>query len=305
MAKEAAAQEKLFALREQIARLEGRNLPAIAAAQMEEFAVQSNDEERLSFDIPALDDALSGGLPLDSITEIRSGSFYDAGAATGFALSLVSLMRACKVALGPMLWITDSFSACEMGIPYAGGIKQFGVDSQTIFHASPRRLEDALWLAEGALESKAFIATIFEIHGNPKSFGLVESRRLNLRAKAAGRPLFLLRHAGAEEASSASFRMFVEPAQALERPLPDGSMLGGSIGHPVFNIILEKSRNPAPLSFRLEWNLHDRQFHLVRDPSKSSFHKWPAHSGTPLSISADRQDLPKALGSVVAFERAS
>ncbi|MBB4351385.1 ImuA family protein [Aliirhizobium cellulosilyticum] len=305
MAHAAAAQEKLFALREQIARLEGRSLPAMAAAKMENFAARSGGEEKLSFDIAALDDALSGGLPLDCITEIRSGSFSDAGAATGFSLSLVGLMKARKAATGPMLWIADGFTAGEMGIPYAGGIRQFGIDSRTIFHASPRRLEDALWLAEGALESKAFMATILEVHANPKSFGLAESRRLSLRAKAAGRPLFLLRHAGKEETSSASVRLLVEPAPALERPLPDGSMLGGSIGHPVFNITLEKSRNPAPLSFRLEWNLHDRQFHLARDRGKSSFHKLPAHLGASLSVSADRQDRAKALGDVVAFERAS
>jgi len=305
MAQKAEAQEKLFALREQIARLEGRNLPAMAATKMEDFAGRSNDGECLSFDIPELDDALNGGLQLNSLTEIRSASFYDAGAASGFTLSLVGLMNARKVAKEPMLWIADGFSTCEAGVPYAGGIKQFGIDPHMIFHASPRRLEDALWLAEAALESKAFIATILEIHGNPKPFGLVESRRLNLRAKAAGRPLFLLRHAGGEEASSASFRMFVEPAPALERRLPDGSMLGGSIGHPVFNITLEKSRNPAPLNFRLEWNLHDRQFHLVRDPGKPALNTWPAHSGASLSVSVDRQDRAKALGSVLAFEKAS
>ncbi len=305
MAREAAAQEKLFALREQIARLEGRNLPAMAAAEMEDFVVQSNDGSRLPFGIPALDGALNGGLLLNSLTEIRSTSFYDAGAASGFTLSLVGLMTARKALKGPMLWIADGFSVCETGVPYAGGIKQFGVDPHTIFYASPRKLEDALWLAEAALESRAFIATIFEIHGNPKPFGLVESRRLNLRAKAAGRPLFLLRHAGGEEASSASFRMFVEPAPALERRLPDGSVLGGSIGHPVFNLTLEKSRNPAPLNFCLEWNLHDRQFHLIRNPGKPSFSKWPTHSGTALSVSADRQDRANSLGAVVAFERAS
>ena len=305
MAHEAAAQEKLFALREQIARLERRNLPAMAVAERERFAVQSNEGERLSFDIPAFDDALNGGLLLDALTEIRSASFYDAGAASGFTLSLVGFLAARKVAKGPMLWIADSFSACETGVPYAGGIKQFGIDSQAIFHASPRRLEDALWLAEAALESKAFIATIFEINGNPKPFGLTESRRLNLRAKAAGRPLFLLRHAGREEASSASFRMFVEPAPAAERRLTDGSVLGGSIGHPVFNITLEKSRNPAPLNFRLEWNLHDRQFHLARDPDRPAVRKSPAYSGASLSVSADRQDRPQTLGSVVAFEKAS
>ena len=305
MAHKAAAQEKLFALREQIARLEGRNLPAMAAAEMQDFAVRPDEGERLSFDIPALDDALNVGLLLDSLTEIRSCSFYDTGAASGFALSLVGLLKARKAAEGPMLWIADGLSACETGVPYSGGMKQFGIDPHKVFHASPRRLDDALWLAEAALESKAFIATIFEIHGNPKPFGLTESRRLNLRAKAAGRPLFLLRHAGDEEASSASFRMFVEPAPASERRLVDGSLLGGSIGHPVFNVTLEKSRNPAPLTFRLEWNLRDRQFHLARESDRSFFRKGPAHYGASFSTSADRQDRQKALGSVLAFEKAS
>jgi protein ImuA len=312
MAANATAQETLFALREQIARLEGKALPAAAAAEQARSAAQvekddvHDDRMRLPFGIPVLDEALNGGLQLDSITEIRSLSLYDAGAASGFVLSLVSRLKSDGIVEGPMLWIADAYSAGEAGVPHIGGIRQFGLDPHGVFHASPRRLDDALWLAEAALTSRAFAATILEIHDNPKSFGLTESRRLNLRAKAAGRPLFLLRHAGDEEASSASFRLLVEPAPALERRLPDGTMLGGSIGHPVFQLTLEKSRNPAPLSFLLEWNPSDRQFYLAHETDKpAAFHSWSAHPSTSFPIPADRQDRPQAVGAVLAFERAS
>lgn len=311
MADNATAREALFALRKQIARLEGKNLPTMVAGEQENLAAQPGqdagkaDPTRLCFDIPVFDQALDGGLRLDSLTEIRSRTLYDAGAASGFALSLAAFMKTRNLSEGPVLWIADGFSANEAGVPYGGGIRQIGIDPHLVFHASPRRLDDALWIAEAALASKAFAATILEIHGNPKAFGLTESRRLKLRAKAAGRPLLLLRHAGGEEASSASFRMLVEPAPAVERRLADGMMLGGSIGHPVFRITLEKSRNPAPLYLFLEWNLHDRQFHLARGTKGPHFLQRSAHSGASFSTSADRQDRPQALGSAVAFEKAS
>nr|WP_250812391.1 hypothetical protein [Neorhizobium tomejilense] len=312
MAEHATAQETLFALREQIARLEGKSLPALAAAEQADSAADpegrksKNNPPRLPFGIPPMDTALEGGLPLDGITEIRSHLMGDAGAASGLALSLASHLKARQPSEAPLLWICDVVSMQEAGIPYSIGLKQFRLSRRDILYASPRKLDDALWLAETALASGALVAVILEIRGNPKHFGLTESRRLGLRAKAAGRPLFLLRHAGEEEASSASFRFLVEPAPAAHRHLPDGSVLGGSIGHPVFRLTLEKSRNPAPLSLLLEWNPHDRQFSLGQDTGEAfSFRNPPAHPGSRLPASADRQDRAPALGTVMALERAS
>jgi protein ImuA len=154
--------------------------------------------------------------------------------------------------------------------------------------------------------SKAVSATILEIRGNLKHFGLTESRRLCLRAKAAGSPLFIIRHAGEEEASSALLRFLAEPAPASERCLADGSMLGGSIGHPVFRLTLEKSHNPAPLSFLLEWNCRDRQFSLVRETGEIFSSGNPAtYPSTRFPSPAHGQDRPTAMGAVLAFERAS
>lgn len=314
MATHATAQERLFALRKTIARLEGKAVPALAAAEQEKEAQQpekaGRGDRRLPFGIPAIDGALEGGVPLDGVTEIRTAFFHDAGSATGFVLALAARLQGGnegerQEASGPIVWIADTASVQEAGLPYAVGLMQFGLKPRQFLYARPRKLEEALWIAETALASQAPAATILEARGNPAHFGLTESRRLALRAKAAGRPLFLLRQAGEEEASSALFRFRVQPAPALERRLPDGSMLGGSIGHPLFRLTLEKSRNPAPLSFTLEWSPRDRQF-VLAEPSALSFPvARPANPVDRLGASADRPDRPAEMGTLVAFDRAS
>jgi protein ImuA len=311
MAATAVARETFFALRETIARLEGKPVTGLAGAGPD---VQARSRQSwlqpLATGAAEFDEAMQGGVPLDGLTEIRSLGLRDAGAAGGFTLALAARLGAQTsgkaAAVPPLLWIGDTVAAMEAGVPDAIGLADFGLDPLTFLTAAPRKLEEALWLAEAALQSAAFCAVILEVRGNPARFGLTESRRLALRAKAAERPLFLLRQAGEEEASSALFRLLVEPAPALARPLPDGSMLGGSIGNPAFRLTLEKSRNPAPFSITLEWNAHDRQFSPVSDLQRPAFPgEHAAHSGAGLSALADRPDRPQALGSVLALERSA
>jgi protein ImuA len=310
MARSAVAQETVFALRETIARLEGKPLPTLAAAKaQDEDGAKRAPANVLETGIAVLDTALDGGLPSDGLTEIRSEGLRHAGAASGFALALCARFQARSGTEAndtgrAILWIADRMATLEAGRPYPLGLAHFGLAIDQLFHAAPAALEDALWLAEAALASGVFCMTILETHGNPKAFGLTESRRLNLRAKAARRPLLVLRHAAEEEASSALFRFLVQPAFASERRLPGGPVLGGSIGHPVFRLTLEKSRNPAPLCLHLEWNPHDRQF-LVLDPSKHAVlpGQSAAHSGAPLSQAFDGSHSAPPLGSVLAFDR--
>ncbi|GAJ95739.1 ImuA family protein [Rhizobium rhizogenes] len=312
MAETAVARETLFALRETIARLEGRPIPALSAAAHETQAMEPDASQAdaaqslLAIGVVDLDEAMQGGVPLDALTEIRSLALRHAGAASAFTFALAARLGAQAAgktaAVAPVLWIGDTVAAMEAGLPYPIGIRDFGLEPSAFLQASPRKLEEALWLAETALASAAFAVVILEVRGNPARFGLTESRRLALRAKAAGRPLFLLRQGGEEEASSALFRLCVEPAPALARLLPDGSMLGGSIGHPAFHLTLEKSRNPAPFSITLEWNAHDRQFSPVPDAQRPAFpDEYAAHSGADLPASADRPDRPQALGPVLAY----
>ncbi len=307
MAKHATAQERLFALRETIAKLEGKAPMLMGEEQRRDQQEASADRlsYRLPLGIPEIDAAMDGGLPLDGLTEIRTSAMRNAGAGSGFVLALAALIQR-QADASAFLWISDRFSNGEAGLPYPVGLSQHGLQVKHFLHALPRRLEDALWLAEAAATSGALAATILEIKGNPSAFGLSESRRLGLRAKAARRPILLLRHAGEEEASSAAFRFHAEPGPASQRALPNGTMLGGSIGFPVFRLTLEKSRNPAPLSMLLEWNFRDRQFSLARQPEPSRLSGNAAtHYGTDIPASSDGSDRASAMGRLLAFERAS
>ncbi len=313
MAGSAVARETLFALRETIARIEGRPAAGLvcgdagaAETGLAPKTTNGNEAALLPLGIADFDDPLGGGLPLDALTEIRCGELRDAGAASGFALALGTCVLGRTGGSSParLLWIGERVAGMEAGLPHAAGLVDYGLDPASLLYAAPRRLPDALWLAEAALGSGAFAAVILEVRGNPQHFGLTESRRLSLRARAAGRPLLLLRQAGEEEASSALFRFRLQPAPAAARLLPDGSVLGGSIGNPVFHLTVEKSRVPAFSDIFLEWNIHDRQFYLARLDAVPAIRK-PADPGAHLPAPADRPDRPTALGAVVAFSRAS
>lgn len=317
MADKAVERETVLSLRETIARIENRRLPGVVraakAADPGGFRQREDDEpgrRALALGIADLDDLLEGGLPLEGMTEIRNAETRDAGAAAGFAAALSVLCQQARLKKGepaaPVLWISQSMASTEAGMPYGLGLKAYGLDVRGLIFSLPRTVKDALWIAEAALSVPSFCAVILEIRGNPGALALSESRRLHVRSRAGHVPLLLLRQSGHEEASSAFFRFLVEPAPARERPLPDGSMLRGSIGHPVFHVIAEKSRAPAPLGFLLEWNPHDRRLYPVEPlPAAAAADPEPAHSVARLSASSGRSGRAQTLGELVAFPRAS
>ncbi|WP_291160314.1 hypothetical protein [Ensifer sp. SSB1] len=317
MADKAVERETVLSLRETIARIENRRLPGVVraakAADPGGFRQREEDEpgrKVLALGVRDLDALLEGGLPLEGMTEIRNAETRDAGAAAGFAAALSVLCQQARLEKGesvaPVLWISQAMASNEAGMPYGLGLKAFGLDVRGLVFSLPRTVKDALWIAEAALSVPTFCAVILEIRGNPAALALSESRRLHVRSRAGHIPLLLLRQSGHEEASSAFFRFLVEPAPARERALPDGSMLRGSIGHPVFHVIAEKSRAPAPLGFFLEWNPHDRRLYPVEPlPAAAAADPEPAHSVARLSASSGRSGRAQALGELVAFPRAS
>lgn len=320
MADTALAQEKLFALRETISRMEGKALQRLdggpkASLAQDSVRIAENDAAApLPFDIAPLDRVLDGGLPRAGMAEIRSGELRNAGAATGFALSLCAFLQGqpqqAEGSPAAVLWVGERNVAREAGEPFAPGLQDHGLMLENLVYALPRKLDEALWLAEAGLTSRVFKAVILEIAGNPRRFGLSESRRLSLRARHAGSLLLLLRQGGGEEAGSTLFRIAASPAPSGFYRLPDGSLLSGTIGAAGFSLAVEKSPKPAssPLSqaMTIEWNAHERLFHepeprlpVYRKPAAA------AHSGADLSTPSDGPDRKEKMGSVLAFSRAS
>jgi protein ImuA len=315
MAENAVQRQTILSLRETIARIENGCLPAAVPATREtDPAGFRRGRERvpqrkvLPLGIPSLDDVLKGGLPLEGMVEIRNGETRDAGAAAGFVVALAVLYqreRKEKGHLAPVLWISQALASREAGHPYPPGLRSYGLDAKRFLFVSARTVKDALWIAETALSVPVFAAIVLEIRGNPACLALSESRRLHVKARAGQVPLLLFRQAGEEEASSAFFRFQIKPAPAGERPLPDGSMLCGSIGHPAFHLLVEKSRAYTSHDIFLEWNAHDRRFYPIDERAALQANDQPENPGDPLSASAGRSRGAQPLGRLVAFARAS
>lgn len=311
-------QEEIFALRQAIARIEGKSIhaarlvaeprdvlePGDVPAHAESRLQPAEEAKRETPENPAFDVLLAQARQPGTMLEIRGQRLGEAGAASGFALALALSLRPPAPAHRYIL-IGDPQVTREAGLPYAPGLADFGILPGQLIHALPKRIEDALWLADAALACGAFSVVLLEVHGNSRRFGLTESRRLSLKTRGSGGALILLRQAGEEEASSASLRLKVEPASASPRNLHDGTMLGGSIGHPVFRVLAEKSRPQVLSEFTLEWNSHDRRLRPLSRPEPAEQSRRATDPVAAFSAPFDRSAGPAPLGTVVAFDRAS
>jgi len=308
MAMSAVARDTVFALRRQIAKIEGTlperleasaGVPADAASAdrtilRRGLAVASADAF-LRTGIERLDTALGGGLPKAALSEIHGRETRDAGAVAGFALSLLSLVLGQKQNL-PVLWIGTAEIFREAGFPYAGGLHAlFGIEPEQLLFSEAPKLLDALWIAEEAARMTAFAAVIIEIRGSPRLLDLTATRRLHARAQSAGRPVLLLRQAGEAEPTAAPVRLVVSAAPAAARRTVAGP-LAGSIGRPAFTVDIGKSRTALPGQFTLEWNPNEHAF-AERRPQEERAENPVA----VVSVSARGADPAPASGSVLAF----
>ena len=75
------------------------------------------------------------------------------------------------------------------GIPYARGLKSFGLDPRDFLMVRCRRERDAAWTMEEALRIGAGAV----VGARPRDMDLTASRRLQLAAQHSGTPIFLLR----------------------------------------------------------------------------------------------------------------
>jgi Uncharacterized conserved protein len=293
MADRAMTRERLFALREAVARIEGKPAQAAreAALRGAEALLASSRPAQTPEPLTMLMDELTQA---GSFIEIRSERLADAGAASGLALALACSLG--KRAERRILLIGDREVAREAGLPYAPGLDDFGCRPRELVHALPRRIEDALWLAGEALSCRAFSVVLFEMRGNVRRFGLTESRRLSLKARDASATLLLIRQSGEEEASSASLRLKVGPVPAAMRANRESD----GLGNPAFRVTVEKGRSALFSDFLLEWNSHERR--LVPCPSAS---RRPPHPVTQLPAALNGQDRKAQMGAFLALDRAS
>lgn len=298
MASHAVARETVVALRQQIARIEGRLAERLGTAvegtaSLPPRLAASIRQPVLPTGIAAFDAALGGGLPLAGLIELHGAAVRDGASTAGFALALTRLRDKSEPARAtmPVLWIATAEMAHEAGRPYAPGIAaRFGLSPERLIVIEARKLVDALWVAEEAANAGVFSSILAELRGSPAALDLVATRRLHRRALIAGHPLFLLRQAGIAQPTAAPLRLIVAPERASERRTLAGPLVG-SIGPPAFRVSVDKSRFSKSSTIALEW---------IDD----AFHEKPTHSGAVVSEpSGGAVDTP-APRTVLAFPSA-
>ena len=304
MAESALARDTLFALRQKIAKIEGRLAerlegPDVGFSLPGSVLVRAGNEIRseaefVATGVDAFDTALGGGLPKAALTEIHTLASKDAGLSAGFALAIAALtIKARKDAA--LLWIGTSEIFQEAGFPYAPGIaRSFGIKPDNMLFAEARKLIDALWIAEEASRLTALCCVVIEQRGNPGQLDLTATRRLHRRAMASNRPVLLLRQGAVPEPTAAPIRLVLSPAAAAPRRTLIGPV-AGTIGPPSFLVTVSKNRAATAETFLLGWNSHDIAFH----------ERETTHSGRVASISGHRTGLATAAGTVVAFKTAA
>jgi len=249
------------------------------------LAVQSS-ERRLPVGIDEIDSLLDGGLTQGDLHEFRCSYSRDIGCTVGLLLGLVSKLKSNK----PIIWIGEPSAGIDSGMLFPDGLEHFGFDASRFVHISPMHLNDCLWAAGEATRVSGLAAVVLHFKGNPQSFDLSVSRKLMLRARTSETPVFVLRQAGEEEASSATTRWHIKPAPSH----PDQFHPKG-VGHMRLTLTLEKNRNGQTGQWLIAWNPQTRSFEHAAEHTRS------AHTLLPIHSSAYRQDLPTETGQVVAF----
>jgi protein ImuA len=177
----------------------------------------------------------AGGVAL---SEVFAATGADAGA-VGFVLSHLARGPA------PVLWIQDRLSWRETGRPCLAGL-----GGRAVLLLQLVRPLDVLIAAEEGLRCKALSALVAEIHGNPPALDFTATKRLALRAEAAGVPCWLIRHGGTADLSAARDRWRVGSLPSA--PNPDDARAPGD---PRWRVELFRSRDKQPGTWVAQ---HDR-----------------------------------------------
>ncbi len=180
-------------------------------------AFPSGEAGSLQLGLPALDNALQGGLALGAVHDLAPAAALQSGAATGFAFALAARLPADGK---QVLWIQTDFAALENGAPYGPGVDGLGLPLHRLLIVRVSRALDVLWAAEEALKSPTIAAVLAELPADAAD--LTATRRLTLAARAGGGLGLLLRQrpspAGERGHDAMGDRRRSQPARSLRRP---------------------------------------------------------------------------------------
>jgi protein ImuA len=200
----------------------------------------------VSTGIAGIDACLHGGLALGALHEVAAADFRAIPGAWGFLLALMTCIERKGVVVWPL--VSGAF-----GIPYAPGLKSFGLDPRNFLIVRCRREREAAWAMEEALRIGAGAV----VGARPRPMDLTASRRLQLAAQHSGTPVFLLRAHDDREPSAAVSRWRVAA-------MPGARDRFGLFGAPRWRVTLDYAKGGRCGEWVVEWN---HAAHCLRLPA--------------------------------------
>ena len=180
------------------------------------------------------------------------------GAGTGLILAQIdAALAGSDRRKGAILWVQDARAAQEGGLPCLRGIGETGL-RMPILRIAARDAGEALWAMEEGLECAVLSAVVGEIWGNPKALDFTATKRLALRSRRSGVPLWLLRMDGEADLSVVPDRWRVTP-----EPSTVNALDGRAPGQARWRTELFRTRGRPPGEWVASHDRASHRLHLV------------------------------------------
>lgn len=190
----------------------------------------------VSTDLSPFSAAFQGNIfPTGTIHEFISYEATSAAATTGFITAITG--RLAKKG-GPLLWVAGGRKI------FPAGLKQFGLEPDSIVFINTTRPKEALWVIEEALKCKSLTAVIGEV----RELSFSDSRRLQLAVENSGVTGFIHRYCPrSENAVACTTRWKITPLPSINvNNLP-------GVGYISWDVQLLKVRNGRPNAWQVSW----------------------------------------------------
>lgn len=222
-------------------------------------SIEKSARDVIPFGLPPVDSHLpAGGFGRNALHEFLPATYGDRAAAFGFLAGLLASFQ--KDSTGPLLVCELMPKAGERLTLYGPGLLARGLDPARLIYLRLKDEKDFLWALEEGLSCDG-LAGVAGIMGTEKNYGFSESKRLSLRARERGRPLFLLRPHGATGATAAQSRWRIATRPSLPEPHP-GHYLPG-LGSARWRLELLRCPGTSPASWEIGWHHETHHFHMA------------------------------------------
>jgi protein ImuA len=186
----------------------------------------------------------------EPLEEVGASAPADVAAAWAFALSRLAAARDAR----PLALVTTADWLAERGRPFAGGMRDGGLDAGRLIWVRTRREGEALWALEEALKSGAIAGGLATVAAPP----FVATRRLEFAAREGRAVGVLLRAGPAEDLSAARRRWRIASQASAPDPWDEAAP-----GRPRLRAELLRRRDGPPGAWMLERDDETGGFGLV------------------------------------------